>query len=182
MNIIIGNLVSLFASMVWVASGYAKTRNRTLTLQTVNVGLNALSCLILTAYSGAVINLISVPRNILAQKGKLKTSYKIVILFLIISLSCVVTLQKSKAQGYLEWIGFVPLIATTSYTVLMDKLEGISFKFLVIFTLVVWSVHDFVVKNYVAVLFNILNIFTSVLAIYRIRHEELKGISTNQTQ
>lgn len=174
MQIIIGNIISLIACVIMVISGYIKSKNTTLTLQTIQIGLSAVSCFILTAYSGMIINLLSVPRNILAQKNKLKLSYKILLLFLTISLSCIVTLQKSKAQGYLEWIGFVPLISTITYILLMDKLDDLNFKWLVIFTMIVWIIHDFVIKNYVSVIFNVLNIVTSLIAIHNIKIDKQK--------
>lgn len=177
MPVLIGNIISFIACVIMVISGYIKSKDKTLTLQTIQIALSAVSCLFLSAYSGAIINLLSVPRNILAQKNKLSMKYKIVLLTATVGLSCSVTLYTGLKQGYIEWIGFVPLISTVTYMLLMDKLNEINFKKLIIFTMIVWIIHDAGVKNYVSVVFNTLNIITSYIAIYRIRKQLSVNIS-----
>lgn len=168
MIIIIGNVISLIACIIMVISGYIQSKNKILRLQSIQIGLSAVACCVLSAYSGMIINILSVFRNILAQKNKLSWSYKILILSITVTLSIIATLLKSIAISYIDWVGFVPLFSTVTYTLLMDKLDGISFKYLVIFTMVVWIIHDFFSKNYVSVFFNIMNIITSFIAIYKL--------------
>lgn len=171
MGIVIGNAIAFIACILMVISGGIKDKGKTIFVQTIQIFLNAIACLFLKAYSGMIINLFSIPRNILAYKNKLTTKAKIILLSFIVTISVYVTIQKSIAQGFIEWIGFVPLVSTITYMLLMDKLEGEKFKFLVMFTMFVWIIHDWFVKDYVAVVFNIFNVITSTSAIIRIRRE-----------
>lgn len=163
MNTIIGNIISLVASIIMIISGYVKSRQKTLYWQTIQVGLSTIACFVLGAISGGIVNLLSIPRNILAYKDKLLFQIKLIIWLTTISLSIYFN-----TNGI---IGYFPLISTTTYIFLMDKLTGIKFKVLTIFTMVIWTVHDFYVKNYVQVAFNVSTVIASIIAIYRINKE-----------
>ena len=68
MQIFIGNIVALVASIIMVYSGYLKQKNKILYAQTMQIGLSVLSNIILGGITGAIINAISCVRNILCYK------------------------------------------------------------------------------------------------------------------
>lgn len=162
--VIIGNAISLIASILMVCSGYFKSKKRTLLFQTIDVTLYTLSSIVLKAYTGAIANVISIPRDILAYKEKLTWYFKSMIVICMISLSIIFS------EGRL--INLMPLIASVPYTLLLDKLKGISFKVLVIVNLSFWLIYDFIVNNYVAALFDAGTIITSCIAICRIHKQK----------
>lgn len=168
MRTIAANSISLVACTLMVLSGCIQSKKKTLTLQTIQIGLSAVSYGILMAYPGMIINLLSLPRNILAQKNKLYFRYKITLLIVTITLSFIFAIQNDNGQKYVDWIKLIPLVSTIAYTLLMDKVNDINFKRLVIFTMIIWITHDFAVQNYVSVAFNTMNIMTSLSAIYRL--------------
>lgn len=65
-----------------------------------------------------------------------------------------------------------PIISTIIYILLMDKLKEDRFKMLIIFTLILWGIHDLMVKLYVSSIFDVISIITSFIAIYRIRKDK----------
>ena len=162
-RVLIGNGISVIACIVLAVSGYVKSKDLTLILQTIQMGLCAVVCIVLGAGGAAVVNILCVPRNILAQKDKLNIPAK-VILCLLIGVLSVVFNQRGV-------IGFIPVIPTIIYTIYMDKLDKDKFKFLVIFMMVFWTIHDFLIQSYVTTVFNVISIITSAVAIYRIRKD-----------
>ncbi|MBQ5330914.1 MAG: YgjV family protein [Oscillospiraceae bacterium] len=167
LRVLIGNGISVIACIILAISGYVKDKNKTLTLQAVQFSLSALVCIVLRAVSGAVINLLSIPRNILAQKDKLTLPAKIVISAL--------TAVFSVAFNTKGWIGLIPIVPTIIYTFLLDKLNEENFKKLVIFLMAFWTVHDFLIQSYVSTVFNVINMITSAIAIYRIRRDRQRA-------
>ena len=160
-NVVIGNIIALVASIIMVASGYMTSKQKTLFWQTVQIALNSISCFFLLAFSGGIVNTLSIPRNILAYKNKLNLPVKVVIWLLTVTLSI-----KFNTNG---WIGYLPIISTTVYIFLMDKLKDSKFKALIIFTLVLWGIHDVCVQNYVQFAFDMACIVTSAIAIFKIQ-------------
>lgn len=169
---IIGNAIALIAAIIMTASGYIKSKEKTLFWQTIQISLNTISCFVLGANSGGIVNMLSLPRNILAYKNKLVLQAKI-----IIWIQTVVLSLYFNSNG---WIGYLPVISTTVYIFLMDKLKDIKFKELVIFTLIMWGTHDFFVRNYVSCFFDAACIITSSIAIYRIMKERKDGSCQSQ--
>lgn len=163
LNEIIGNAVALVACVVEMISGYIKSKKGTMFWQTVSKGLNTASCLFLGAHTGTVSNVLTIGRNILAYKEKLTVWAKGIIVVLNIGLA--VAFNKS------GWLGLVPLLASVPYTILMDKLNAVQFKVLVIYTLVFWGIYNFVTHNYVSVLFGVGTLVTSCIAVYRLRRD-----------
>lgn len=180
MNVIIANAISFVACVIMVFNNYIKAKDKYLAVQTVQLSLSALSCFMLSAYTGLIINLLSVPRNLLAWKDRLKLWHKIVILVLTIIISGMGILKDSQALGYIEWIEFIPWFSTIGYTLLIDKCKGISFKWLCIYTFVVWGFYDFITMNYVAGVFDILSTVALLITIHRIKKDITKPSEGNQ--
>ena len=80
MQIIIGNIIALIASIIMVYSGYLKQKKKILYVQTIQIGLSVLSNIVLGGITGAIINAISYVRNILCYKEKLNNKSKIILI------------------------------------------------------------------------------------------------------
>lgn len=106
-SIIIGNIIALIASILMVYSGMLKQKKKILYFQTVQIGMSVISNIILGGITGAIINALSMIRNILCYKNKLGLKEKIIITILAIILTF-----KFNNLGY---IGLLPLISTVSY-------------------------------------------------------------------
>ena len=95
-----------------VYSGILKEKKKILYIQTVQIGLSVISNIVLGGITGAIINAISMIRNIICYKEKLGFKERILITILSITLSL-----KFNNLGI---IGFLPVVSTITYVWLMN--------------------------------------------------------------
>ncbi len=160
-QIIIGNIVAFIASLIMVYSGYLKQKKKILYVQTVQIGLLALSNIILGGITGAIINKINCVRNVLCYNGKLNNTAIVLLI--------VVSIILSLGFNNLGIIGLLPLISSTVYILFMNTQDVIKFKYVLIFTVLLWFFYDFYIKSYTAACFDILTIITSIISIIQIK-------------
>ena len=164
-QIIIGNIVALIASLLMVYSGVIKQKKKILYVQTVQIGLSVISNIILGGIVGAIINALSCVRNILCYKDKLGIKEKIIITILALTLSI--------SFNNIGIIGILPLISTIGYLWLMNIKNVIKFKILIIFTMILWFVYDIYIKSYSSAVFDFMNIIANIYSIFKIRKKKL---------
>ena len=163
MNILIGNIIALVASLIMVYTGILKNKKKIIYLQTVQIGLSVISNIVLGGVSGAIINGISCIRNVLCYKDMLTTMFKILIVIISITLTLLF--------NNLGIIGLLPLISIVVYTLFMDTKKVITLKLLIIFTMIMWLLYDFYIKSYTSSLFDLLTIITNVIALNQLRNK-----------
>lgn len=161
MSVLIGNIISLLASLFMVYSGYIKSKPKFLCVQIIQMGLSSLSNFILGGITGGIINIINILRNTLCYKNKLNKYSVILILTISISLSLYF--------NNLSFIGLLPLISNILYTTLMNIKDITKFKYLTITTMVLWFIYDIYIMNYISSLFDLLTIISNSIAIYQIK-------------
>lgn len=160
-SIVIGNIIALIASILMVYSGTLKQKKRILYFQTVQIGMSVISNIILGGITGAIINALSMIRNILCYKDKLGLKEKIVITILAIILTF-----KFNNLGY---IGLLPLISTITYIWLMSIKNVKKFKLLITFTMLMWFIYDIAIKSYTSAIFDFMNIVANIVTIFQIK-------------
>lgn len=159
--LIIGNLIALIASLLMLYSGYIKKREKIIFVQTIQIGLSVVSNIVLGGVSGAIINAISLIRNILCYKNKLSKIWKIVLIVLSASLTLIF--------NNLGLIGLLPLVSTVFYIWFMDIKNVINFKYLIIFTMTMWLIYDIYIMAYTAALFDMGTIIANIISILQIK-------------
>lgn len=162
MSVIIGNIISLLASVLMTYSGYIKSKGKFLIVQIIQMSLSALSNFILGGITGTIINLVNIIRNVLCYKNKLNKYSIALILTLSISLSLYF--------NNLSFIGLLPLLSTILYTTLMNVKDIKKFKYLTITTMLLWLIYDICIMNYVSALFDLLTIGSNSIAIYQLKN------------
>lgn len=160
MTLIIGNVIALVASILMVLAGLQKKKNKILFIQIIQIFLTIISNLVLGGYTGAIVNAISLVRDILLYKNKMGTKEKVLLIILSIGLSI--------AFNNLGIIGLLPLIATVVYILFMNTKNVIKFKYLIIFSMLMWLIYDLTIKSYVSGVFDILSVFANIFAIIQI--------------
>lgn len=165
-QLIIGNIIALVASLLMVYSGILKQKKKILYVQTVQIGLSVASNLVLGGIVGAIINALSCVRNILCYKEKLGLKEKIVLMILSVGLSI--------AFNNLGLIGMLPVISTVTYLWLMNLKDVIKFKILIIFTMALWLIYDICIQSYTSAVFDLLNIIANIISIIQIKRKENK--------
>ena len=158
--IIIGNIIALIASIIMVYSGFLKQKKTILYAQTIQIGLSVLSNIVLGGITGAIINALSCVRNILCYKNKLDLKSKIILIFLATTLSLMF--------NNLGIIGLLPVISTITYILLMNTKDIIKFKWLIIFTMLMWLIYDLFIKSYTSAIFDFMNILANIISIIQI--------------
>lgn len=159
--LIIGNLIALIASLLMLYSGYIKKREKIIFVQTIQIALSVVSNIVLGGISGAIINAISLIRNILCYKNKLSKIWKIVLIVLSASLTLIF--------NNLGLIGVLPLISTVFYIWFMDIKDVINFKYLIIFTMTMWLIYDIYIMAYTAAIFDMGTIIANIISILQIK-------------
>ena len=168
----LGNLVSLIACSISAASGYVKSKNKTLIMQTIQQAMSMTACIILQSPSGAVLNALSVPRNLLACKNKLNFPAKLILSVLSGGFGLFFAVSVCLQRQTFVLAGFLPIIPTILYTVFLDTQDPVKFKLLVIQMITFWTIHDFLIQSYTSCFFNLFQIIFSISAIIRIRKEQ----------
>ena len=87
MSLIIGNVVALLASIAMTLSGLFKNKKQIILMQSIQIALFIISNLVLGGYVGAIVNFISLIRNIICYKDKLDIKGIIIITVLSVGLS-----------------------------------------------------------------------------------------------
>ena len=160
MQIIIGNIIALIASILMTFSGLQKSKKKILFIQIIQIFLTIISNLVLGGYTGAIVNAISLIRDILLYKDKVGVKEKIILIIFAIGLSL--------AFNNLGLIGLLPLIATVTYMLFMDTKDVIKFKILIIISMILWFIYDLTIKSYTSSVFDILSALTHLIAIIQI--------------
>ena len=139
---------------------YAKTKEKILYFQTVQIGMSVMSNIILGGITGAIINVLSMIRNILCYKDKLGLKEKIVI-----TIVAVILTFKFNNLGY---IGLLPLLSTVIYIWLMNIKNLKKFKLLIAFTMLMWFIYDIVINSYTSAIFDFMTIIANIATIFQI--------------
>lgn len=158
--LVIGNIIALIASLLMLYSGYIKKKEKIIFVQTIQIGLSVISNIVLGGISGAIINGISLIRNILCYKDKLNKVWKAI---LIILSACLTLIFNN-----LGLIGLLPLVSTVVYIWLMDMKDVIKFKYLIIFTMTMWLIYDIYIMAYTAAIFDFGTIIANIISIKQI--------------
>ena len=159
-SIIIGNIIALIASILMVYSGMLKQKKKILYFQTVQIGMSVISNIVLGGITGAIINALSMIRNILCYKDKLTNTSKVILILLSITLSLLF--------NNLGFLGLLPLISTIVYTCFMNVKNTIKLKLLIIFTMIMWLIYDVLIRSYTSAVFDLFNILANTITIYQL--------------
>lgn len=166
MQIVIGNIIALLASLLMVYSGLIRKKAKFIYIQTIQILLFVISNLVLGGITGAITNAFACIRNILFYKNKLKNREKIVL--------ALITIVFSLLFNNLGIIGLLPLISTVVYTLLIDLKDVVKFKMLVIATVILWFIYDIYIQSYTSAIFDFMTIITNTIAIYKLHFLKTK--------
>ena len=116
MNVIIGNICSLLAMGTDAISSGQKTAKRVLWVQNLSQLIYFAGTVVLKGYSGAVQNLISIVRNLVAIKEINSKFIEITLVILGVALGLIF--------NNLGFMGLLPVIANLQYTLVVFRFKG----------------------------------------------------------
>jgi len=162
--LLLGNITAFIGCVIMVGIGLVKKKEHILAAQCVQFAFMGLGNLALGATAGFISNVVSIVRNLVFAKVKSTTTLKL--LFIAVQAWLTVLIG---GTALIEWL---PVIAVVAYTWFLDIKNPIAFKGLIIGTQVLWTVYDLYYRNYVAFVFDILTMVSTVIGIFRIKKEK----------
>lgn len=164
--IVIANIIDFAAAMVQIASGVVQEKKKILFFQTLQIGMQTVSMTMLQAYTGAVSNVISVIRNVLAVKEKLGLPAKLLLIAAQLALTIFF------GDGTI--VSWLPFIVCTVYILLMDMKNPIAFKILVTSTFAPWVIYYLVYRSYTGAFFAAATIVANIVSLTHMIRESRK--------
>ncbi len=140
-HLIVGNIFALGAAICTVISIVKKDKTELIGWQIAGISFCLLSSIALFAYAALATNCVALIRNILAYKHKLttKTTFGLSVLCIMIGMYV----------NNLGFIGWLAIIASTSYTVLMYTTRNDQqMRYAILSNLTLWLIHDCYIQSY----------------------------------
>lgn len=161
LSIIIGNILSLFATVSDSVSSTKKTFKSILLVQTVSQVFYTASSIVLKGYSAAVQNGVNFFRNLFAIHGKRN---KLIEWFFI--LIAVVLGVYFNNRGF---VGLLPVIANFVYSIAVFRFQnnGRALKTCFLFTVSMFTVFNLVILNFIGFAANCVLLTTTVISLIR---------------
>lgn len=154
----IGLVFSAIGATCLAISSFTKNKKSMLTWQLSDYFFTMIANFLLGGYTGAISISVSIIRNVLMIK-KWDSLYTTILLVIIqVTLGIHV--------NTLGLIGCLPLISSVSYTIisfLTDKVQWL--RWVTIENMLLWSLYDFTIKAYPALLMDVIITITTLIAI-----------------
>jgi len=167
MTILIGNLIALIGASLMVGIGFIKSKKKILGAQCVQFGVQSLSNLVLGGYSGFISNVIGLLRNLVCLRREFTWPWKLAFMFIQAFLSIY--------TNHVGWLGYLPLLATCTFTLVMDTKNDVLLKSVITIGLIFWLIYDLAFHNYVAAVFDVLATLSNLVGIVRILRDGRKA-------
>ena len=161
LDIIIGNVCSLLATVTDTVSSTRKTAKGVLIAQTFSQLFYCIGAIILAGYSAAVQNAVSIVRNLSAMGGKTPKwlEWTLVVLGVVLGI----------AFNNLGLIGWLPIIAGLSYSLAVFRFSNDERKLKWSFAICVglYTVFNFAIWNIVGAISNLFVCVTTILLLLK---------------
>ena len=163
-SIIVANIISIVSCTMMVLIGLIKNKNKILAAQCVQFTLMGVSHYLLGGMGGVVATVVSILRNLVFFKFKVSVPLKIFFIFLSVVLSLgTVTLNP---------VTWLPILATSLFTWVIDSEDIIKFKNVMILTVCMWFVYDAVHLNFISAAFDAFTVFSTGYSVWQIKKEQ----------
>ena len=159
-RLLIGNIVSLVASIIAVLIGFIKEQRKTLIVQLIDFVLLATANLILNGISGVITNVVSFIRNLICLKFKFNTALKVI--FMAIQ---AVLIYFFNSEGI---FAIFPFLAVLILTVFIDAKNIKVFKASISVSQVFWIIYDLSIINISSFIFDTMLLITNTVTLYKI--------------
>ena len=160
-NIVIGNICSLLGMVTDSVSSTRKTAKDVLLIQSASQLIYCIGTVVLKGYSGAVQNVVSILRNLIAIKKIENRAVEWMLVALGVALSV--------GFNNRGWIGCLPVIANLQYTLSVfrfkDNERALKTSFVVCIGL--FAVFNFAIYNFVGMCGNLVVLVTTLIMLFR---------------
>lgn len=164
--ILVGNLISFVGCLMMTAIGFIKKKKHILIAQCAQFSIQSLGNLALGSVTGFLSCIIGVVRILVFTRFKVTVWLKLGFL----ALQAALTIWAG-ADTIIEWIPFLSMVAYTWY---LDTDNAVTFKLVNVAGVIMWAVHDFYYRNYVAFSFDVFTIISTAVGILLILRDRKK--------
>ena len=163
-SIIVANIISIISCTMMVLIGLIKNKNKILAAQCVQFTLMGVSHYLLGGMGGVIATVVSIIRNLVFFKCKPSVPLKLlfVVLSVVLSLGTV-------TFNPITWL---PILATSLFTWVIDSEDIIKFKKVMIITVCMWFVYDAVHLNFISAAFDAFTVVSTGYSIWQIKKEK----------
>lgn len=162
-HIIIGNAIFLVGSLMMVAIGVVRGKQRILVVQCVQFTIMGIGQLVLGGITGTITNVVSVLRNIICVRVKFTLGYKLLFMAIQVGLTLLVM-----PSSVVEWF---PTFAACLYTWYLDTKSEKVLKIVMIACQLLWVSFDLSIQNYVGAVFDVFTIVSTIVGILMLKKE-----------
>jgi len=153
---ILGFIYALFLLL----GNFGKTRGQILLLQTISFFFKALHYLFLSGFSGFLVSLVSMIRNIIFFK--LKITFVWTIIFVLIYLLMGI-------YSYENIFSTLPVLATIIYTLAVNKNNLLYLRIGLIITSIVWLTYNIYIVSYSGIIIQIITLISNVFLVKKLK-------------
>lgn len=167
--VIFAQLFGVLGSISMMLSNWQRSKNKMMLFLIFDSILYFIQYMLLKAYTGALTNVVSFFRIVLfSNKDKIVMKHKNIVLYIVLLMYLV-----SGILTFKSFIDILPIIATFVYTVFLwgDNTQKIRIGSSIMFLM--WMIYDICVKAYFGAVFECLLLITSILAIFRLKKEQM---------
>ena len=173
LNIILGNIISFFASIVLILSCVVNDKRQAYKYQVIEALILTVSSAFFLSWTGILTMLIAAARNYLVMNEKL--SSKLVIMFIII------TLIICPIINTMGWIGLLPMVGIIQLTICnyyMKTIKWIKVAFIV--NLLIYAVYFIGIYDFVSCATQIITAIIGFVSLMKLIYDEKKDSSINE--
>lgn len=169
MNIIVAQIIGVFAVIFFIFSIQYKEKYKILFLQAFANALYAIQYLFLNVYTASLMNIVSFFRCLLfgsydLKKKKLPTLYLIIFIMIIIILGII---------NYNGMLSLIPVVITILY-VIGSYNDTKYFRIIFLICGIIWLYYNFTVKAYTSLIGNFFEITSGIVSLVRYRNPNKK--------
>ncbi len=165
--VIIGNIFGLVGALLMVCLGFTHKRSIILVGQVLQFLIMGVGNLVLGGISGFISNIVGIVRNLFFLKYDMTNGWK---LFFVV-IQVVISAFFMYRMGF-RWIELLPILATVSYTWLLDTKKESHLKMVLSGCQVMWLIYDIAILNYTAAVFDILTLCSNFVGMVNALKEE----------
>lgn len=153
---LIAQIFSAIGAVLLLISTFSDTKKKMLGIQIFDAASNTIADALLGGWSGVMLNIIGIVRNITTIKGDGKTNKALLSVLVFFTIVVTVMLNPS---------GFLPLIAELEYTIVVSRCDLFKSKIALSLNLFLWLFYDILLQSYPVAIADLIILISSLFAI-----------------
>lgn len=153
---LIAQIFSAIGAVLLLISTFSDTKKKMLGIQIFDAASNTIADALLGGWSGVMLNIIGIVRNITTIKGDGKTNKALLSVLVFFTIVVTVMLNPS---------GFLPLIAELEYTIVVSRCDLFKSKIALSLNLFLWLFYDILLQSYPVAIADLIILVSSLFAI-----------------